>query len=164
LGRGALLPLIIDIQRVQDTIANECRTCSPSAATQPCLTEKAAVQADLIKNLVRLCACEPKLPAARVEAWSSPQPDEVDIVATILFGINRHIHVSLLPHLAPENAVVAALQAHSRCLRRRGFWAQEMVVVPRLPSGHPIVLTRRVGLANLDDQVLLECLRTLANS
>ena len=122
------------------------------------------MQAELIKSLVRLCASEPKLQDARVEAWSSTQPDEIDTIATILFGTNRHIHVSLLPHLAPENAVVAALQAHSRCLRRIGFWAQEMVVVPRLPSRHPIVLTRRVGMTNLDDQVLLECLRTLANS
>jgi hypothetical protein len=121
------------------------------------------VRQALINSLMHLCASDPELRDARVDAWNSPQPDEASTVATVSFGTNRRIHVSLLPHLAPENAIVAALKAHGRCLRRTGFWAQEMVVAPRLLSPRAIVLTRRVGMANLDDQTLLECLRTLVH-
>ncbi|HEY4080531.1 MAG TPA: hypothetical protein VGM81_07530 [Burkholderiaceae bacterium] len=122
------------------------------------------MQDQLIQTLRAALADSPMWQNARIAPVTHAQSMDTHTVALIHLGNSRHVYVSLLPELAPRNAVVEALKAHSRCLSRRGAWAQEMVVVPRLQVSQPIVPTHRVGVTNLNTDVQLECLGILAQA
>ena len=122
------------------------------------------MQDQLIQTLRAAFAGSRMWQNARIASVAHAHSMDTRTVALIHFGYSRHVYVSLLPELAPRNAVVEALNAHNRCLSRRGTWAQEMVVVPRLQVSHPIVPTHRVGVTNLDTDVQLRCLGILAQA
>lgn len=124
LGMGALIR------------AAEKVNAMPEPVMRDCLLE-------LIKQILKN---EPELVGAQIE---STFPDGND-VATLDLGLDTEVLVTLHAGIVSTDMIREGLLAHHRMSDQSGGWAQCLLVLPEIELDHPVFMTSRVVITNLN--------------
>ena len=83
---------------------------------------------------------------AQIEATFTEGAD----VATLDLGLDSMVHVMLQTNIASTDVIRHGLLAHHRMSDKHKGWAQCLLVIPELEIDHPMFMTSRVVITNLN--------------